>query len=194
MSEEETNQTKLEDVRTVLKLESIILQLLVSNTSEWIIGEGVNEFIKSSNNTEKEIITKIQQWLAHNKLTRTRARFLEKYCNVKEVTLQRYLGLAWSVLFFDGIKLNDSTKVILKPILNKNKQKSQINTFYYTLDRIKHKHKLTNKGLLDVSKLLQIYIKANKMQTFKYYGVPKEEWRVNHVSYNFLKKDQASIN
>jgi len=184
-----TKQIKLNEVNTEFTLEDIIFRLLTSNSSTWINGDEVNKFIEKSKQSTNKLINEVQDWFVNNVRTRTRGRFLEKYCHIKGMTFQRYLGLAWSVLFFDGIKLNSSTKVILEEIVNPNKYTFKINMFNHTLSQIQHKHKLTNKDLRETSILLRHYIKSNKIRTFKYYGVTEGEWSVNKVSFKFLKKN-----
>ena len=183
-------------------LEDIIYKLLTSNSSSWILGEEVSKFIEESETNPKsskklirrsqqDLIKEIQYWLVHNKLTRTRARFLEKYCNRCDNDLRRYLGLAWSVLFFEGIKVNTSVKekIQLEQQTDKSKNNLRRNEFNSTLNRIKHQNKFTDKDMMDTTKLLRKFIGSNKIRTFKYYGIPKSEWVVNNVNYNFLKKE-----
>ena len=189
----DTKQIKLDEVNTDFTLEHIIYKLLVSNSSSWINSAEVNKFINNSKCSVKELISEMQHWFVNNVRTRTRARFLEKYCNNETITFQRYLGLAWSILFFDGIKLNSSTRVVLKEKSAISKNKFKINEFNDTLSRIKQKHKLTNKDLREASTLLRHYIKSNKIRTFKYYGVTEGEWKANKVSYKFLKKNLAEL-
>ena len=147
----------------------ILQKLFTCKTSKWILDvddKDINPVI-------------IQRFLVLNNMTMMKSRILNRF--VYTVPPKVYLSAAWTVLFFDGKKLN-KTPFIKYPKKTEVKRK-----YGFIHDKMRKQFHMSEKDLEIVIAFIDANIKKDKPTWFSYYGIKKHEWKMNDIDINLMR-------
>ena len=147
----------------------ILQKLFVSQTSEWILDvddKNINPVI-------------IQRFLVLNNLSMKKSRILNKF--VFTVPPKQYLSIAWSILFFNGKKLN---KV---PFIKYPKKVDTKIKYNFIHDKIKRQYSMSDKDLTIMIPFINAEIDKDKPLWFSYYGIDAHTWKMHDIDIDLMK-------
>jgi len=148
-----------------------ILKNLYTNTSsKWIIGldeRDINPVV-------------IQRFLSLNLKTQKKARLLNQF--VFSVPPKMYLSAVWSLLFFNGKKMNKA------PFIKYPKTKKEEQKYQKIHDKIRRQFDMSEKDLEVVRKFIDAEIEKDKPVWFAYYGMDNHYWLLHEADYSLIKE------
>jgi len=153
-----------------MKMFEILKNLYTNPSSKWI-----NDL------DEKDISPLVlQRFLCLDLKTQQKARMLNKF--VFSVPPKMYLSAAWSVLFFNGKKLNKS------PFIRYPKTKKPIDIYQLLYDKVKRQFHMADKDFAAVKKFVDIDIAKNKVEWFSFYGMNNYFWHSHGLEFSLIKE------
>lgn len=141
-----------------MELFDILKNLYTNPKSDWILGIEDNKINPHL----------IQRFISLNPKTTKHARFLNKF--TYKIPPKMYLSAAWSILFFDGQKLN-------KAPFTQYPKKQQEEDYEFILKKIRKQYQLSDKDFEVNKPFLLKAIKKDKAKWFAYYGISKSFWQ-----------------
>lgn len=154
-----------------MNLFKILNKLFTSENCKWVLEldeSDINPFM-------------IQRFLSLHKKSRKKARVLNKFCYT--LPPKMYLTSAWSLLFFNGEKLNKSPYIKYP---KKNKENNEKYDFIYK--KVQEQYNLSDKDLNVMKPFIKNEVEKNKVEWFSYYGVEKRHWVENGIDFELIKK------
>ena len=147
----------------------ILKNLFTSKTSAWILDvddKDINPVI-------------IQRFLVLHNLTMKKSRILNKF--VYTLSPKQYLAAAWSILFFDGKKLNKAPFIRYPKKIDNSKKYSFIHS------KIKRQYFMSDKDIEIMIPYIDAEIEKDKPLWFSYYGVDAHTWKMNDIDVDLMK-------
>jgi len=143
----------------------ILKNLYTNRKSDWIVeldDKDVQPYV-------------IQRWLAMNDGVRVQTRWLDKY--VFHLTPKMYLSLAWSVL----------PKTVNAPFIKYIKKRDDTDKYEFILSKVRHHFKMSDNDINSVRDRVVDAIKADTVNWFSFYGIPKRYWKTHFVHFDLIK-------
>jgi hypothetical protein len=148
----------------------IIKNLYTNKSSKWI------------NDMDDSDISPIviQRFLCLDLKTQKKARILNRF--VHSISPKMYLSAAWTLLFFNGEKLNKS------PFIKYPNTKKPQEKYQKLYDKIKRQYHMADKDLFTVKKFIDADIEKNKVEWFAFYGMNNEFWHSHGLEFSLIKE------
>lgn len=147
----------------------ILKNLFTSKTSEWILDlddKDINPVI-------------IQRFLVLNNHSMKKSRILNKF--VYTLSPKQYLAAAWSILFFQGKKLNKS------PFIKYPKKVDDKKKYSFIHEKIKRQFDMSDRDLDIMIPYINAEIEKDKPKWFSYYGVDAHTWKMHDIDIDLIK-------
>ena len=157
---------------------SVLANLYTNKKADWLV------------NVEPDMLTQngiqpflVQRWLGMNDAVRTQTRWLDKYVFV--LTPKMYLSLAWSVL----------PKSAKTPYVKYIKQeKAGVEEHEIILTKVRKQYEISDNDFVALKPFILNAIENDKVNWFRYYGIPKRLWRKNKLDFNLIKEGGSRQN
>jgi len=147
----------------------IIKHLFTSKSSSWILELD-----------DKDISpVVIQRFLVLHNMSMKKSRLLNKF--VYTLSPKQYLSAVWSVLFFDGKKLNKA------PFIRYPKKSDNTEKYHFIHKKIKRQYEMSDKDLEIMIPFINAEIDKDKPKWFSYYGIDAHEWKMNDIDIDLMK-------
>jgi len=157
-----------------MELFDILKNLYTNPKSDWILGIDDNKINPHL----------IQRFISLNPKTTKHARFLNRFSY--NLPPKMYLSAAWSIMFFDGKKLNKAPFTIYP-----KKQKEE--EYDFILKKIRKQFNLSDKDYEVNKPFLLKEIKKDKAKWFTYYGVKSTEWQKHKLNQKIEKTKKTAM-
>ncbi|GEM_PF-2444865 len=127
----------------------------------------------------------IQRFLSLNNITVRQARVLNKF--VFYTSPKVYLSAAWSLLFFDGKKLNKT------PFIKYPKKDDKQDRYFFLYEKIQKHFNLSDTQINLMKQTLLKEIDKDKVNWFSFYGIDKQYWTRNYMNIDQLRTCQSPL-
>ena len=147
----------------------IIKHLFTEKKSSWILDiddKDINPVI-------------VQRFLMLNNMSMKKSRILNKF--VYTLSPKQYLSAAWSILFFNGKKLNKA------PFIKYPKKVDNKEKYHFIHSKIKRQYQMSDTDLEIVKPFIDAEIEKDKPLWFSYYGIEAKEWNLNDIDVDLMK-------
>lgn len=121
----------------------------------------------------------IQRFLALYPKTMKKARILNKF--VFTLPRRMYLSAAWTLLFFDGKKMNKA------PFIQYPSKKKEQDKYWFVHEKVMQQFKMSQRDFDSVKKYVDMAIESDKINWFSYYGIKNKHWHENNLNINAMK-------
>lgn len=122
----------------------------------------------------------IQRFLSLLLASQRASRILNAF--VYNLPKKMYLSVAWSLLFFDGKKLNKA------PFIKYPKKEDIKDEYEVLFNKIRKELKLSENDFVNSKKFLMHHIKQEPEVWFSYYGMDKKYWDNLGLDYDKIKE------
>ncbi len=121
----------------------------------------------------------ILRFIATDKNTTKQSRILNNF--LYKVPPKMFLSIAWSVLFFNGKKLNKA------PFITLIKTKEIKRKYEFIFKKIQVQYLMSDKDLKIVEPFIVQAIDKDIVNWFSYYGATNEQWLLHNLDIDLLK-------
>ena len=153
-----------------MNIYDILKNLFTNPSSKWIL-EVEDKDIKP---------VLIQRYLLMHNATMRHAAVLNKF--TFSLSPKMYLSSVWSLLFFNGKKMNKA------PFIKYIKKNTDIPKYDFILAKVKRQFAMSDKDLKIVTPFLIKAIDKNKYEWFSYYGCNSQQWLEHNLNMDLMRK------